>query len=72
MPIQYLTDEQGRKTAVQVPIEEWEALLERIDPDDELSPEEMAEAEAGWREYLEGKSKPLEQVMREQLDERND
>ncbi len=37
-----------------------------------LTAEEIADAEAGWAEYLAGKSKPIDQVIREQLNERPD
>ena len=29
MPIQYITDSRGKKVAVIVPLEEWEALQEK-------------------------------------------
>jgi hypothetical protein len=37
-----------------------------------LTAEEIAEAEAGWQDYLAGRSKPLEQVLQEQLHDRAD
>jgi hypothetical protein len=37
-----------------------------------LTDEEIRASEAGWSEYLAGKSKPLAQVIREQLKERDD
>jgi hypothetical protein len=67
MGINYLVDEEGRTTAVVVPIAEWEALRE-----ESLSPEELAQAEAGWQDYLAGRSKPLEQVIREMGEAGND
>jgi len=33
--------------------------------EEELTSFERAQAEAGWQDYLAGRSKPLEQVMRE-------
>jgi|SRR5690606_5340976 len=33
--------------------------------EEELSPEELADAETGWREYLEGKARPWEDVREE-------
>lgn len=35
------------------------------DEDDELTPEELADAEAGWREYLEGKARPWDEIRKE-------
>lgn len=74
MPIQYLTDDQGRRTAVVVPIEEWENLLARIEYASDVSPEEIIEANAAWEEHLQhpGKAKGIEQIMVEQLERRHD
>ena len=30
MPVQYLTDEMGKPTAVIVPIDEWDALISKV------------------------------------------
>ncbi|HEY8416177.1 MAG TPA: helix-turn-helix domain-containing protein [Thermaerobacter sp.] len=35
------------------------------DEDDGLTEEELADAEAGWREYLEGKARPWDEVRKE-------
>ena len=75
MNIQYVTDEQGQKLAVVVPIHDWEALLVRnLEYADDVTPEEIAEAEEAWAEYQADPStaKPIEQVIREQLEERDD
>jgi len=37
-----------------------------------LTPSEIRDSEVGWAEYLAGKSKPLKQVVREQLRNRHD
>ena len=74
MPVQYLTDDQGRRTAVVVPIEEWENLLAHIEYTSDVTPEEIAEANAVWEEHLKqpGKAKSIERVMVEQLERRDD
>jgi len=69
MPIQYITDARGKKVAVVVPLEEWEALQEKLD---KLTPAEAAAADAAWQDYLGGKTKPLAQVIKEQLHDRED
>jgi len=71
MNIQYLTDVHGQRTAVLIPIEEWNTLQERIafhDKDD-FTPEELAQAEVGWQECVAGKGESVEDVMRELLPE---
>ncbi len=74
MPIQYLTDNQGRRTAVVVPIEEWENLQARIEYASDVTPEEITEANAAWEEHLKqpGKAKSIEQIMIEQIESRDD
>jgi hypothetical protein len=52
MPVQYLTDDQGRRTAVVVPIEEWENLLAHVEYASDVTPEEIAEANAEWEGHL--------------------
>lgn len=69
MPIQYITNARGKKVAVVVPLEEWEALQERLD---KLTPAEAAASDDAWQDYLAGKTKPLSQVIKEQLNERDD
>jgi hypothetical protein len=39
---------------------------------EELSPEEAAASEAAWQDFLGGKTKPLAQVIEEQLHARED
>ncbi|MEW6227213.1 MAG: helix-turn-helix domain-containing protein [Bacillota bacterium] len=56
-----------------VPAEALESFLrENANRAENLTPSEAAAAEAGWRDYLAGRSKPLDQVIREQLHERAD
>ena len=69
MPIQYITDSRGKKVAIIVTLEEWEALQEKLD---KLTPAEAAASDDAWQDYLAGKSKPLAQVIKEQLHDRND
>lgn len=68
MAIQYVHDQDGKRTAVIVSIEQWEALLEgRIPEDDTVNPEEAAVLDAAWAAYKADPdiAKPLEQVKRE-------
>ncbi len=69
MPIQYITDARGKKVAVVVPVEEWQALQEKLD---KLTPAEAAASDAAWQDYLAGQTKPLDQVIKEQLHDRRD
>ena len=69
MPIQYITDAKGKKVAVVVPMDEWEALQEKLD---KLTPAEAAASDSAWQDYLAGKTKPLSQVIKEQLHDRRD
>lgn len=62
--IDRLSEEQARELLKQ--LRSW---LEEEPP---LTPEEIADSEAAWREYQAGQGKPLEQVIREQLHERPD
>ncbi len=74
MSVQYLTDDQGRRTAVVVPIEEWENLQAHIGYASDVTPEEIVEAKAEWEEHLRepSKAKSIEQIMVEQLEGRDD
>ena len=69
MPIQYITDGEGKKVAVVVPLSRWEALQEKLD---KLSKAEAAASDSAWEDYLSGKTKPLAQVIKEQLHDRRD
>ena len=72
--VQYLTDDQGRRTAVVVPIEEWENLQAHIEYATDATHDEIAEANAQWEEHLKEptKAKSVEQVITEQLERRDD
>lgn len=69
MGVQYVLDAEGRRSAVIVPIEEWEALrVKNLEyAEDRLSDEEIAEAEAAWAAYQKDpdSAQPVEEVMRE-------
>ncbi len=69
MPIQYITDAEGKKVAVVLSMEEWEALQDKLD---QLTPAEAAASGSAWQDFLAGKTKPLAQVMKEQLHDRKD
>jgi hypothetical protein len=51
MPVQYLTDAQGKRVAVQIPIDEWENLQAHIEYADDVTHEEIAAAKAAWDEH---------------------
>jgi PHD/YefM family antitoxin component YafN of YafNO toxin-antitoxin module len=69
MPIQYITDARGKKVAVVVPLAEWEALQDKLD---KLTEAEASASDESWADYLAGKTKPLAQVIKEQLHDRRD
>ena len=69
MPIRYITDADGKKVAVVVPLEEWQALQEKLD---KLTLAEAEASDAAWEDYLAGKTMPLDQVIKEQLTDRDD
>jgi len=74
MAVQYLTDAKGKKVAVVVPLKEWEALQAKLRDLtlEELTPAEAAASEAAWKDFLAGKTKPLAQLVKEQLHDRED
>jgi len=74
MTVQYLTDAKGKKVAVVVPLKEWEDLQARLRDltYEELTPQEVAASDAAWEDFLAGKTKPLAQVIKEQLHDRED
>lgn len=57
-----------------VPLKEWEALQAKLKDltYEELSPEEAAASDAAWEDFRAGKTKPLAQVIKEQLHDRED
>ena len=69
MSIQYVTDAEGHRVAVVVPIEQWEAMQAKLDG---LSLDEIEASDKAWQDYLGGKTKPLAQVIQEQLHDRAD
>lgn len=66
MNIQYLVDEQGRRTAVVVSLADWDALQEKIRNMAELSTEEAAEFDQADRDTQNHPEKlvSIEQVMK--------
>lgn len=48
VPVQYLTDDQGRRTAVVAPIEERENLQAHIGYASDVAPDGVVEASAEW------------------------
>ena len=71
MEYQYLTNKNGKTVAVVVPLQEWEALQSKME-EEYLTDAEIKEAEQSWKDYLAGKGEPVEQVMKELLEVRND
>lgn len=71
MEYQYVTNKNGKTVAVVVPLQEWEALQSKLE-DECLTDVEIKEAEQSWRDYLAGKGEPVEQVMKELLEDRDD
>ncbi|MEE8480201.1 MAG: hypothetical protein V3T59_03055 [Desulfobacterales bacterium] len=71
MEYQYVTNKNGKTVAVVVPLQEWEALQAKME-EECLTDAEIEEAEQSWRDYLAGKGEPVEQVMKELLEDRND
>jgi PHD/YefM family antitoxin component YafN of YafNO toxin-antitoxin module len=71
MEYQYVTNKNGKTIAVVVPLQEWEALQSKLE-EECLTDAEIKEAEQSWRDYLAGKGEPVDQVMKELLEDRND
>lgn len=65
---QYITDANGKRVAVVLPLDEFECLLEHAE---EPTPQELADSEAAWQDWLSGQDQgePLAQVRRELLHE---
>ncbi|MBN1227093.1 MAG: hypothetical protein JXA79_08875 [Deltaproteobacteria bacterium] len=71
MEYQYITDKDGEAIAAVIPLKEWEALQYKME-EESLTDTEIKEAEQSWRDYLAGRGEPVEQVMKELLENRND
>jgi PHD/YefM family antitoxin component YafN of YafNO toxin-antitoxin module len=71
MEYQYVTNKNGKTVAVVVPLQEWEALQSKME-EESLTDAEIKEAEQSWKDYLAGKGEPVEQVIKELLEDRND
>ncbi len=68
MSIQYITDENGRRTAVVLPVEEFEALLlDEPAPGghERLTPAEEAERRLAYEELARGEALDLGEAMKE-------
>jgi hypothetical protein len=48
---QYITDASGKPVSVVLPLEEFESLLEQADAP---TPQELAESDAAWQNWLSG------------------
>ena len=71
MEYQYVTNKNGKTVAVVVPLQEWEELQSKLE-EECVTDAEIKEAEQSWRDYLASKGEPVEQVMKELLEDRND
>lgn len=68
MSFQYITDENGRRTAVVIPVEEFEALLldePKADARESLTPAEEAERRKAYEELARGEALDLSEAMKE-------
>lgn len=68
MEYQYITNKAGIPVAVIVPIQEWELLQSKL-KEECLTEDEIQSAEAGWKEYLEGKGEDVEKIAQELVEE---
>ncbi len=71
MEYQYVTNKNGKTVAVVVPLQEWEALQSKLE-EECLTDAEIKEAEQSWGDYLAGKGEPVELVMKELMEDRDD
>jgi PHD/YefM family antitoxin component YafN of YafNO toxin-antitoxin module len=63
MKIHYVTDEEGNKIAVVIPIEDWEVIWEQLTDDDEsITPEELAELKRREEAVRRGEYVTLEEL----------
>ncbi|MCJ8165498.1 hypothetical protein MKJ04_11650 [Pontibacter sp. E15-1] len=68
MNVQFVSDERGEITAVQIPIEAWREIERKIKAVDAsewqgVSNEEIAAIEAGDRDFAEGRTLSNEEVL---------
>ena len=68
MNVQFVSNGEGRITAVQIPIKEWREIERKINSVDEsewqgISSEEIAAIEARVRDFQEGRTVPNEEVL---------
>lgn len=71
MEYQYITNKAGIPVAVIVPIQEWELLQSKL-KEECLTADEIQSAEAGWKEYLEGKGEDVEKIFKELIEDTNE
>lgn len=69
MDVQFVSDGNGKITAVQIPIEAWQEIAHKIKSIDEqewhgVTGEEIAAIEAGLKDIQEGRTVPNEEVLR--------
>jgi hypothetical protein len=69
MTVQFITDDQGRRTAVIIPLAEWEALMNMIESvsadRDSLTPEDEKDRRQAYAELRAGESLDLQEAMKE-------
>ena len=64
MAIQYVHDQDGKRTAVIVPIEEWEALQEDVETSEHLSDVDRRDRDEAYAELDRGESWDQKHAMR--------
>lgn len=63
MGIQYLTNESGQKTAVVIPLDEWEALQAELRGDALLSPKDEEDRREAYDALARGEALDLGRAM---------
>jgi hypothetical protein len=68
MNVKYVTDDSGKRSAVIVPLEEWESIMAKISALQEdletLSPEDEIERREAYAELKRGKTLNLQEAIK--------
>jgi PHD/YefM family antitoxin component YafN of YafNO toxin-antitoxin module len=64
MNIQYVTNDQGERVAVQIPIKDWEAIWEQLTDNEPLTDEDWQAIQEGKEEIERGEYITLEELKR--------
>ena len=69
MSLRYITDEQGNKTAVVVPLAGWDALLDKVKAYEEdmelLPPKDEEDRQQAFDELAHGEALDLKEAMKQ-------